>query len=371
MIKYVKGAKSMEIKRISIFNEFKCIAQDCPVSCCSNIWKIPVDSDMYAKYHNEKGLWGLLLRCSIVKKRDMTVFRNTFRGCPFWGRDHLCSIQKKHGVSYMPAVCIQFPRQLYNLKFFCEETLYLSCPEAARLFLSSAVEGRPFEFTVTEGDVSYEVNTTNDDREFLDYLLKARDELIKMLENGVTFDSMAILQYGQDSQNACLSQTPLPSPQDYESREHYLMTCEKIDHWLFNGFYHPKRRTKSPLLYQLCQKYIRKFGRQDRRNPGAADKKLAVLQESLYEKMPDLDIILNRYYEYYLLTDFLDIYEDYSFLKHLRDGIIKTHLLRLFIALYTEDRKKINLNEIAALIAVYERRAPQIKSFPNEKLQFS
>ena len=262
----------------------------------------------------------------------------------------------------MPAVCIQFPRQLYNLDFFCEETLYLACPEAARLFLVSAAENRPFEFTVTEGNVGYEVNTTNDDREFLDYLLKARDELIKMLESGISFDSMAILHYGQDAQNACLSQTPLPSPQDYESREHYQITCEKIDKWLFNGFYHPKLRTKSPLLYQLCRKNIRKFGRQDRRNPGAADKKLAVLQESLYKKMPDLDIILNRYYEYYLLTNFLDIYEDYSFSKHLRIGIAKTHLVWLFIALYAEDRENITPHEIATVIAVFEQRAPQIYS---------
>ena len=352
----------MEIKRISIFNEFKCIEQDCPASCCSNFWEIPIDSDMYAKYRSEKGIWGLLLRCAIVKKRDMTTFRNTFRGCPFWGKDHLCGIQKKHGVSYMPMVCIQFPRQLYNLDYFCEETLYLSCPEAARLFLSAAVEGNPFEFTVTEGDVSYEITTTNDDRDFLDYLLKARDELIMMLENGLSFDSMAILDYGKDSQNACLCQTPLPSPQDYESREHYLMTCERIDEWLFNGFYHPRLRTVSPLLYQLCRKYIRKFGRRGRNNPGAADKKLAVLQESLYKKMPDLDIILNRYYEYYLLTNFLDIYEDYSFSKHLRDGIIKTHLLRLFIALYAEGQENINSNEIATVMAVFERRAPQIYS---------
>ena len=352
----------MEIKRISIFNEFNCIAEDCPASCCRNIWKIPIDSDVYAKYRNETGIWGLLLRFFTVKRRGVTTFRNTSRGCPFWGMDHLCSIQKNHGVSYMPAVCIQFPRRLYNLKFFCEETLYLACPEAARLFLTSAAGDRPFEFTVTEGSVSYEVNTTNDDREFLDYLLKARDELIMMLEISISFDNMAILHYGQDSQNACLSNTPLPSPQDYESREHYQMTCEKIDNWLFNGFYQPRFRTISPLLYQLCRKYIRKFGYQGRRNPRAADHKLAVLQENLYSKMPDLEIILNRYYEYYLLTDFLEIYEDYSFSKHLLFGIAKTHLLRLFLALYAEDRDTINPHEIATVMAVFEQKAPRIYS---------
>ena len=352
----------MEIKRISIFNEFNCVAQDCTASCCRNIWKIPIDSDIYTKYHNEKGIWGLLLRFFTVTTQDMTIFRNTFRGCPFWGTDHLCGIQKKHGTSYMPKVCIQFPRQLYNLDYFCEETLFLACPEAARLFLVSAAENRPFEFTVTEGNVDYKVNTTNDDREFLDYLLKSRDELIKMLEDGTPYDSMAILQYGQDSQNACLSQTPLPNPQDYESQEHYRLTCEKIDNWLFNGFYHPKLRTLSPLLYQLCRKYIRKFGSQDRRNPGAANRKLALLQENLYGKISDLGNILNRYYEYYLLTNFLEIYEDYSFSKHLLFGIAKTHLLRLFIALNAEDRETINPNEIATVMAMFEQRAPQILS---------
>ena len=262
----------------------------------------------------------------------------------------------------MPVVCIQFPRRLYNLKFFCEETLYLACPEAARLFLATAAGDKPFEFIVTEGSVSYEVNTTNDDREFLDYLLKARDELIMMLKNRISFDNMAILHYGQDAQNACLGKKPLPSPQDYESREHYQMTCEKIDNWLFNGFYHPKLRTLSPLLYQLCRKYIRKFGCQGRKNSCAADQKLALLQESLYGKIPDMDNILNRYYEYYLLTDFLDIYEDYNFSKHLLFGIAKTHLLRLFIALYAEDRKNINPYEIATIMAVYERRARRIFS---------
>ena len=350
----------MEIKRISIYNEFECIGKDCPENCCRSIWEIPIDPDMYTKYCNEKGIWGLLLRCSTVQRRDLTIFRNTFRGCPFWGADHLCGIQKKHGASFMPAICIQFPRQLYNLKFFCEETLYLACPETARLFLASATGDRPFVFTVTEGSVSYKVNTSNDDREFLDYLLKARDELIMMLENGISFDSMAILHYGQDSQNACLSKTPLPSPRDYESQEYYLMTCEKIDHWLFNGFYHPRLRTISPLLYQLCRKYIRKFDCHGRRNPGAADQKLAALLESLRGKIPDLETILNRYYEYYLLTGFLDIYEDYSFSKHLLFGIVKTHLLHLFIALYAEDRGTISLNEIATVMTVYERRSPQI-----------
>jgi len=351
----------MQIKRISIFDEFHCTAADCPASCCRNVWKVPIDRDMYAKYRQAKGIWGVLLRCLTVKKKGTVMFRTTFRGCPFWGADHLCTMQKKHGTAYMPAVCIQFPRQLYHLGFFCEETLYLACPESAKLFLLSVEKDRPFDFTVTEGSVGYQTNTTNDDRKFLEYLLKSREELIILLKDNVRFDSMAILHYGSDAQNACLGGAPLPSPLMYPSDDRYGMNCERINILLFNGFYHPNLRFLSPLLYQLCRKYIRKFGALCRRNQESADRKLAALQKSLHSKIPDPDKLLNRYYEYFLLTNFLDIYEDYCFSKHLLFGIVKTGILWVFIALYAEDRKQISIDEIAEIIAVYERRAPQFQ----------
>lgn len=350
----------MLIKRISILNEFHCTGADCSFNCCRG-WKVPIDHDMYMKYLHEKGVFGFLLRCSIENKEELIAFRSTPHGCPFWGFDHLCTMQKKHGTAYMPAVCIQFPRQLYNLEFFCEETLYLACPEAARLFLVSAAGNRPFDFTVTEGTVSYEVNTTNDDKGFLDYLLRSREELVTMLKNGTRFDSMAIVEYGRDAQNACLAQSPPPSPLDFASEKQYQIGFEKMNTLFFNGFYHPSLRTISPFLYQLCKKYIRKFGSFRQNNNAAGDRKLTALKESLYQKLPELDNLLNRYYEYHLYTDFLDTFEDYSFSKHLLYGIAKANMLWLFLALYAENRKQLGIDETAKIIAVYERRAPQIE----------
>lgn len=350
----------MQIKRISIYNEFHCVGAACSFNCCRG-WKIPVDHNMYLKYVNEKGLLGTLLRCSITKKKDMATFRSTLHGCPFWGFDHLCKIQKKYGTAYMPTVCIQFPRQLYNLDFFCEETLYLACPEAARLFLVSVFENKSFNFTITEGEAEYEVNTTNDDKEFLDYLLLSREELISLLRDGTPYNSLSILDYGRDAQNACLSQKTLPSPKNYTSDCYEQIDCKKINNLLFNGFYHSSLRTISPFLYKLCKKYIHQIYPLSQINPAAADRKLVRLKEDLYQKLPDLDLLLNRYYEYYLFTNFLDIFEDYSFSKHLLYGILKTHLLWIFIALFATNRKQITTEELAKIIAVYERRAPQIE----------
>ena len=177
----------MLIRRISILNAFQCTGSGCSFNCCRG-WKVPVDHDMYMKYLNEKGLFGILLRCSIKKTEELTAFRSTPHGCPFWGIDHLCTLQKKYGTEYMPAVCIQFPRQLYNLGSFCEETLYLACPESARLFLETVIEEKAFDFTESEGSVTYETNTTNDDQEFLDYLMRSREELVFMLKNSSSLD---------------------------------------------------------------------------------------------------------------------------------------------------------------------------------------
>lgn len=350
----------MQIKRISIYNEFQCVGASCSVNCCRG-WKIPIDHNMYLKYLTEKGLFGTILRCSIEKKEDMAAFRSTLHGCPFWGFDHLCKIQKKYGTEYMPAVCIQFPRQLYNLDFFCEETLYLACPEAARLFLVSVFENKSFDFTVTEGEAGYEVNTTNDDKEFLDYLLQSRKELISILRENTAYNSLVLLDYARDTQNACLRQETLPSPKDYTSDQYEQIDCKKINTLLFNGFYHPSLRTVSPFLYKLCKKYKYKLYYLYQINPEAANRKLVRLKEDLYQKLPDLDLLLNRYYEYYLLTNFLDIFEDYSFSKHLLYGVVKTHLLWVFIALFAANKKEITMDELAKIIAVYERRAPQME----------
>lgn len=357
---FLRGINFMLIKQISILNEFHCTGAACSFNCCRG-WKVPIDHDMYMKYLNEKGLFGTLLRCSIEKTEELVAFRSTPHGCPFWGFDHLCTMQKKHGTEYMPAVCIQFPRQLYNLEFFCEETLYLACPESARLFLISVLDKKPFDFTESEGTVTYDVNTTNDDREFLDYLLQSRDELAELLRDGTPFDSMAFVEYGRDAQNACLSQSPLPSPLDYTAEESYQIDFKKMNTLLFNGFYHPSLRTISPFLYRLCKKYLRRFGALRHTNPAAGEQKLTALKKTLYQKMPYLDNLLNRYYEYFLYTDFLDVFEDYSFSKHLLYGIAKAHMLWLFLALYAENRKQIGIDEIARVIAVYERRAPQIE----------
>jgi hypothetical protein len=133
-----------------------------------------------------------------------------------------------------------------------------------------------------------------------------------------------------------------------------------MDKLMFGGFYHPNLRTISPFLYKLCRKYMRTLGRLSRLSPDAADKKLETLIRELYGKVDGLQNLLKRYFEYFLLSDFLDIFEDYSFSKHIAFGVDKTNMLLVFLAVYAMGRDTVGVDEIAKIIAVFERRVPQV-----------
>jgi lysine-N-methylase len=65
--------------------------------------------------------------------------------CPFLTTDRLCGVQKEFGSKYLSATCSIYPRVLNSVNDELETSLYLSCPEAARLVLlnpnSTEVEG--------------------------------------------------------------------------------------------------------------------------------------------------------------------------------------------------------------------------------------
>lgn len=364
----------MKIKQISLLTDFKCTGSSCPANCCKG-WKIPIDENTYHKYITQPGLLGTVLRLSIKKKEEITSFRSTPRGCPFWSFDKLCGLQKKYGEALMPQVCRQFPRQLYNLEFFCEETVYLACPEVARLFLNYVMEDKPFVFHESDSQPSYESNTTNDDEVYLNYLLQSRDELVLRLQNDWKFNSLALIEYATDAQNECIKnanlansniiRTELPSPLEakYMDFANQLVPIDSktMNILFFNGFYHVALKQSSPLIYKLCTKYINKFNTITKVNPKSADKKLTLLLNSAYDKISYLDKLLQKYFEYYIIFSFLDNFEDYSFAKRIKKGIYQTYMLWLFIALHCENKRNITISELSKLIGLYERRAPQIE----------
>jgi lysine-N-methylase len=68
--------------------------------------------------------------------------------CPFLATDRLCGMQKEFGPEYLSATCSIYPRVLNSVDDELETSLYLSCPEAARLVLLNP------DSTESEGNVA-------------------------------------------------------------------------------------------------------------------------------------------------------------------------------------------------------------------------
>ena len=129
----------MLITKPDYFDQFRCIAGDCPDSCCKE-WDVQVDAASAEFYRNLTGALGDRLREVLREEDGETVMTITDGRCPMWRTDGLCRIQAELGESALCKTCREFPRLTHDYGDFTELQLELSCPEAARFILT---QGRP------------------------------------------------------------------------------------------------------------------------------------------------------------------------------------------------------------------------------------
>ena len=184
----------MKITKPAYFDDFRCIAGACPDSCCKE-WDVLVDPDAAAFYRALPGALGDRLR-SVLKDEDGdTVMTIIDRRCPMWRTDGLCDIQAALGHDALCKTCREFPRLTHDYGDFMEYGLELSCPEAARIILSSPAD------TVTEeipgGECEY-------DQEAMEVLLRTRETARAILADTrrpVPHTLAALLLYGYQAQD--------------------------------------------------------------------------------------------------------------------------------------------------------------------------
>ena len=164
----------MKIYTPDYYHKFHCIASDCPDSCCKE-WEVDVDADAAAFYRALPGELGDRLRQVLRDTEDGTVMTIENGRCPMWRQDGLCRIQAELGHDALCFTCREFPRLTHDYGDFMERGLELSCPEAARLILSSD-ECYTCE-TVPGGD------EPEYDAEIMSVLLRSREEVLSFLEN--------------------------------------------------------------------------------------------------------------------------------------------------------------------------------------------
>lgn len=179
------------------FEKFKCLAGDCPDTCCAG-WQVMIDEASLKKYRKVKGSFGNRLKNSIRWKEK--CFDQCNGRCAFLNEKNLCDIQIESGEDLLCETCRSYPRHVEEFEDMREIGLALSCPAAAKLILEN--EER-VTFLTTEKEEEQE------EYEEFDYFLfsnleDARTLMLQIIQNrGMNYRiRMAmVLAFAHDLQN--------------------------------------------------------------------------------------------------------------------------------------------------------------------------
>ncbi len=166
----------MEIRYPAYYESFRCLASNCPDSCCKD-WAVQVDEASARLYRSLPGALGNALKASLKCEDGDLILALTEDGrCPMWRKDGLCQIQAQLGADSLCQVCRTFPRLRHDYGDFVELGLELSCPEAARLILNDRGESLIVK-TVSGGSVP------DYDKDAMVCLLNGREQALSILHN--------------------------------------------------------------------------------------------------------------------------------------------------------------------------------------------
>lgn len=170
----------MKIVKPTFYKNFKCIAGDCPDSCCQG-WEVDADSDSLEYYKTLDNSLEIKKRIDSVLSKD--EFDNTIftlapkKRCPFLNDENLCDMHIAIGGEHTPYTCRTFPRFIYDYGATREIGVSFSCPVASDMMYNT----ESFDF---ETDINSDLPTLNDiDAEKYFLLYKGRTEAYKIAKD--------------------------------------------------------------------------------------------------------------------------------------------------------------------------------------------
>jgi len=118
-------------------DEFRCLAGDCPASCCSG-WQIAVEPELVERWKTlpdaeDRVRFPALVRVEhqgTVTPLFMTGLDNPH--CGLLTDDGLCEAHARYGVGYTPLTCQRFPRMQEETRLVRMESASPACPVIAR-----------------------------------------------------------------------------------------------------------------------------------------------------------------------------------------------------------------------------------------------
>ena len=185
------------------YKKFKCLASDCPATCCAG-WQIMIDDKSLKKYASCPGIFGNRLVNSINWEEER--FKQYHSRCAFLNEQNLCDIHLEKGSDFLCRTCRRYPKHVEVYENEREISLSLSCPMVARLLLAKTDQA---QFLTTEKvikNVGDQLQKSDDDfDEFLYSALQdCRSVLIAMAQNrneALNLRMAKILSLAHDVQN--------------------------------------------------------------------------------------------------------------------------------------------------------------------------
>lgn len=125
------------------YNNFKCIADKCSITCCQE-WKIAVDDATNRK-------WKKLSADKVSGKSDnlssytchndgsLVIKLDEKHRCPFLSKDKLCHLVMTYSDEVLSETCALFPREIHQFSTHEERTLMPCCPAVIDLWCEKPV----------------------------------------------------------------------------------------------------------------------------------------------------------------------------------------------------------------------------------------
>lgn len=170
------------------FSTFKCIAGDCPDSCCRAGWEITIDDDTYNACISKLGDY-FAERTITADDGDRIYRLNQNGNCPFLNSDGLCELYIKTGE--MTEICQNYPRLYEEYDGFTEAGVSISCPEAQRLIFSANSDNYRFDGETSDDELLCELIAHREKAyDAIDSAATPEDALLEIL-----LDAYALQEY--------------------------------------------------------------------------------------------------------------------------------------------------------------------------------
>lgn len=134
--------KEITVNQPKFVAEFSCVGAACVEHCCQG-WQIVFDKDTVSKYRKSPDMEIRTIAAESVQvlKKSHAVWARVKlengKACNFMDENKLCKVHASMGPSALSQTCATYPRSSVSYKAELNHSLSLSCPEAARLLLTT------------------------------------------------------------------------------------------------------------------------------------------------------------------------------------------------------------------------------------------